>query len=287
MNSMLSRSLAVLFVSLLSFTSLATLNVKAQKNESGISLAMTKEYIAYTITNKNGSYWAKVKGTYPIRILNSANSQINLPMFYPTPPNTKNIHITLNEKELSWTNYTNANSEALHETAIGNWSMIRCLLENVTDSFLLEIQYEHPIQQIDRSYIFLYDLNINPYLSIESSNSTAHFTINFETNISDFYISTTQTNSNWIPINYNLEETNSIKIITTQIVSEYLEPLVGDLVISFNDPKYIEISSFLIISSICLISIIGFGISYYLKVRGKSRWMPYLVPLVPFCLLLY
>ena len=115
------------------------------------NLSIPKESINYTITNKNGSYWAKIQGKYPIKILNSNTPQINLPMLYPTPPNTTNIHIKLNGQELNWSNYTQTYPDLLHHTAIGEWSMIQCILENVSESFLLEIQYKHPIQQIDGS----------------------------------------------------------------------------------------------------------------------------------------
>ena len=113
---------------------------------------MPKEYINYTITSDNGQFWAKVCGKYPITILNPACLSTQLPMAYPTPPKTTSIHITLNDKEVSWTNYSQIYPEALHHTAIGYWSMIQCVIENVSDSFLLEIQYEHPVQLINENY---------------------------------------------------------------------------------------------------------------------------------------
>ena len=155
------------------------------------NLSMPKEYINYTITNTNGTLWTKVEGRYPIKIsTNTTDSPINLPMVYPTPPNTTNIHVTLNGKELSWSNYTQNYPEALHHTAIGDWSMIYCVLENVSEHFLLEIQYEHPIQHVNGSNLFLYDLNISPYLLPKSPNSTAYFTINLKTDVSNIQMYT-------------------------------------------------------------------------------------------------
>ncbi|NHJ31951.1 MAG: hypothetical protein FK732_03725, partial [Asgard group archaeon] len=190
--------------------------VNAQSDQTMLSnLSMPEEYINYTITNRNGSLWTKVDGKYPITILNNSNnSQIDLPMVYPTPPNTKNIQITLNDKQLSWTNYSLLYPDLSHHTAIGDWSMVYCLIENVSDSFLLEIEYEHPIQKENEDYQFLYDLNINPYLSDESPKSTAYFTINFESDISNIQLFTTKTDTTWTPLEYSIQELDLKKIVT-------------------------------------------------------------------------
>lgn len=238
------------------------------------NLSMPKEHINYTITNKNGSYWVKIQGKYPIKILNSNTPEINFPMIYPTPPNTTNIHITLNGKELNWSNYTQTYPETLHHTAIGDWTMIQCLIENVKDAFLLEIQYEHPIQQLKGIYTFLYDLNINPYLSDQSPKSIAYFTINFETTISDLQIFTTKTDSNWNPLNFTTQTNEPNTIIATQIESKYLEPLLGDLVVSFNTPVSGEISGFLLTASpaIVILAVVILGLVVNLaKKRKKPR----------------
>ena len=235
-------------------------------------LSMSKEYINYTMTSDNGQLWAKVYGKYPITILNPACLPTQLPMVYPIPPNTINIHITLNDKEVIWSNYTALYPEAFHHTAIGDWSMVQCMLENVSDSFLLEIQYEHPVQLINENYTFLYDLNINPYLSTQQPDSTAYFTINFDADIINPQFYTTKTDTIWNPLNYTTQNSNSPTIINAQIDSKYSEPLVGDLVITFNFPYSEEPQLFLLITSIVLTSIFAIGIlSYFNKQRRKNH----------------
>ena len=123
---------------------------------------MPEEQINYTITNINGVLWAKIDGTYPITY---TGTETSIPMVYPTPPETTNITVWLNDVELNWSNFTEAYPDALHHTAIGDWAMISTVLENVTGSFVLRIHYEHPVQVINGSYVFLYDLNIADYLS--------------------------------------------------------------------------------------------------------------------------
>ncbi len=222
-------------------------------------LSMPKEDINYTITSDNGQFWAKVHGKYPITILNPSCLPTQLPMVYPIPPNTTNIHITLNNKEVSWSNYTALYPEALHHTAIGDWSMIRCILENVSDSFLLEIQYEHLVQKINGSHTFLYDLNISPYLSAQQPDSTAYFTITFETDIINPQLYTTKTDTIWNPLNCITKNNNSTTIITTQIASKYSEPVLGDLVITFNDSNSQENPAFLMITSLALTLVFVIG----------------------------
>ena len=250
----------------------STLIAKANPNNQVIPiLSMPKEYVNYTITSDNGQFWAKVYGKYPITILNPSCSPRQLPMVYPTPPNTTNIHITLNDLEVSWSNYTTLYPEVLHHTAIGDWSMIQCILENVSDSFLLEIQYEHPVQIVNENYTFLYDLNISPYLSAQQPDSTAYFTINFETDIMNPQLYTTKTDTIWNPLNYTTQNNNSTTIITAQIDSKYLEPLVGDLVITFYGPNLHEFPLFFTIISLALTLVFAIGILGYINKNKRKN----------------
>ena len=271
-NSYLQRILCSLLIANVFFSGYLIQNVKANFDSQVIPvLSMPKEYINYTITSENGQFWAKVHGKYPIIILNPSCLPTQLPMVYPTPPNTTNIHITLNDLEVSWSNYSDLYPEVTHHTAIGEWSMVQCMLENVSESFLLEIQYEHPIRLIDECFTFLYDLNISPYLSAQQPDSTAYFTIIFEADIINPQIYTTKTDTIWNPLNYTTQNNNSNTIITTQITSKYLEPLLGDLVITFNDSNSQEIPIFLIITIFSLTLVLTIGLLvYFNKLRRND-----------------
>jgi hypothetical protein len=198
---------------------------------------MPVEYINYTITSKNGTLWAKIDGDYPIYLLKQTECSYNgdLPMVYPMPPQTTNIRVSLDGKEVSWSNYTQSNTDALHHTAIGDWWMIYSVLNNVSGFFVLKIHYEHPLEVVNGSYLFLYDLNINPYLSPQSTNSTAYFNVRMEANTSDLRAYTTETDAKWSPINYKTTKEGSTQIVLIQMRSEYGKPLLGDLVVEFSD----------------------------------------------------
>jgi hypothetical protein len=241
MNKKLWSTSALLAVLLLS----PVINVQlvnlaaANPGLSNLIIAMPEEYINYTITRVNGTLWAKIDGTYPIYLLSESEGDSQcvpldeLPMVYPTPPGTTNIHVKMNETELDWSNYLHDT----HHTAIGDWHMIYCVIAPVSDYIMLKIHYEHPVQVINGSYLFLYDLNINPYLSSWSPNSTAHFTISMETSTSNLKAYTTETDSIWNPINYTTSQEDTTEIITIQIHSEYSKPLLGDLAITFSDAE--------------------------------------------------
>jgi len=238
--------LAILFFSASAFTGLGCINfVSANPSGSFPALAMPVEYVNYTITNVNGTLWAKIDGDYPITILSEpdCNFKGDMPMVYPMPPEATNIHVFLDEQELSWTNYTQLYPDALHHTAIGDWGMIYCVLNNLSDKFVLRIHYEHPLQMLHGSYLFLYDLNINPYLSEQSSNSTIHYTIRMETDITNLRAYTTATDTQWYPINFTTTKEGSTQVITIQEKSEYSKPLPGDLVVEFSSAKRIQIFS--------------------------------------------
>jgi len=211
----------------------------ANPDLSNLILAMPEEHINYTIARVNGSLWAKIDGTYPIYLLSESagDSQCipldELSMVYPIPPATTNIHVRMNETELDWSNYP----YETHHTAIGDWIMIYCVIAPVSDYFVLKIHYEHPVQLINGSYLFLYDLNIRDYLSPRSPNSTAYFTICMETTASNLKAYTTETDSTWNPINYTTSQEGTTEIIAIQIQSEYSKPLLGDLAITFSDAE--------------------------------------------------
>ena len=218
------------------------------------SLEMPEEYINYTISLVNGSLWAKVDGTYPLtkfgiecqdQALSIGNTWFTftgdtLPMVYPTPPGTTNISVKVDETELNWSNYTQIVPDAVHYTAIGDWPMISCTIYPVLDQFMLKIHYEHPIMLMNGSYTFLYDLNISPYLSPWSNKSTAHFNIRFETGYTDLQANTIATDGTLNPVDYTITKETAAETVSLQGVSEYSQPLPGDLLISFNEGKESE-----------------------------------------------
>lgn len=155
-------------------------------------------------------------------------------MVYPMPPATTNIHLWLGDKELSWLNYTEAYPNELHHTAIGDWWMIYSVLTDVSDSLVLKIHYEHPLQMVNSSYLFLYDLNISPYLSEQSNNSTCYFTVRMEVNATNVQAYTTETDTAWNRINFTTTKQGSMEIVSIPEYSQFGKVL-GDLVVEFND----------------------------------------------------
>lgn len=245
----------------------------ANPDLSNLILAMPEEYINYTITRVNGTLWAKIDGTYPLYLLHEADDASHcvpldgLPMVYPTPPDTTNIHVKMNETELDWSNYPHDT----HHTAIGDWSMIYCVIAPVSDYFVLKIHYEHPVQVINGSYLFLYDLNIREYLSPWSPNSTAYFTIRMETNASNLQAYTTETDSIWNPINYTTSQEGAMEVIAIQIYSEYSKPLLGDLAITFSDTEVetTAVPSWIIIPVLLIAALLA-AIAYRRRHRQKT-----------------
>ena len=217
-------------------------SASANPDGSFPALSMPVEYVNYTITRINGTLWAKIDGNYPIYILYQSDCAFSgeLPMVYPMPPGTTNIHVTLGDRELSWSNYTQSNPDALHHTAIGDWGMIYSVLGNVSGFFVLKIHYEHPLEVVNGSYLFLYDLNISPYLSPQSTNSTAYFAVRIEANTSDLRAYTTETDAKWNPINYTTTKEGSTSVVVIQMHSEYGKPLLGDLVVVFSDADQVQ-----------------------------------------------
>jgi parallel beta-helix repeat protein len=208
-------------------------------------LAMPEEYINYTITNINGTLWAKIDGIYPMHLISGYNQPLSL--VYPTPPNTTNIHVILDGRELSFGNYSEIDPTTIHYTDIGSWSLIYCAATPMTQDFLLEIHYEHPLEIINGSYTFLYDLNISPYLSPSSVNSIAHFTVHLEEDLPNLNVYTTGFNGKWTTLRYGSITNATTKTATFDIISEYDKPHSGDIAFVLGDATVPEAPAWTIV----------------------------------------
>jgi hypothetical protein len=217
------------------------------------TISMPKEYLNYTIFLFNAIPWAKVQGTYPIYYQNPQPTQPLL-MIYPIPPETTNIQISLNSTQLNWSNYTQAFPDALHHTALGDWSMIKVNF-NTSAFFILQIQYEHPIINENGTYQFLYDLNISPYLSPFNPNSTAYFNLKMADKWANLQVFTTPQDNEKNPLNFIVQKQPNTQEATFEVTSEYSQPLSGDLLVTFNgevqaqDPPYLTVAAILVVAA--------------------------------------
>ncbi len=231
----LGKGLALVLILIVAISTLSPIFIKpTTANSEGYipNLSMPEEYVNYTITELNGTLWAIIDGYYPIYL--QGNFTGDLPIVYPVPPNTTNISVSLNDEQINWSNLAEYYPWELHHTAFGDWGMISSNIRTASNNFELRIHYEHPLQEVNGSYIFLYDLNVSPYLSEQSPNTTAYFNIQMSTNFTDLRVYNTETDTKWNPAIYNLTKTNSSQIISIEQFSEFGKPLLGDLVVAFS-----------------------------------------------------
>ena len=206
-------------------------------------ISMPQEYLNYTISNINGSLWATVDGVYPMHISPELVGH-EIQMMYPTPTGTTgDIRIDLDGQEVSWSNYTQTNPAAFHYTYLGEWPMINCAILPASADFVMRIHYQHPIMQANGSCLFLYDLNINSYLSNLSSSSTATFNVRFETNCSNIQVYTVPSDSSIprdstkTPVIFVTTYGNNTQTVTFNIISDYSKSVPGDELITFEDSQ--------------------------------------------------
>jgi hypothetical protein len=206
------------------------------------SISMPVEYVNYTVSVINGSLWAAVDGAFPMHIPLDWVGQ-ELPMLYPTPPGVTNISIILDGQKVGYSNFTQAYPDMLHYTYLGEWPMILCTIQSASPDYLMAIHYQHPILQVNETYMFLYDLNISPYLSNSSAESTAHFNIQFQTNCSNINIYTVPGDSSTFrgntrtPVNFTINTESDVPTVAFNITSNYSEPIPGDELITFQETQ--------------------------------------------------
>ena len=240
------------------------------KTVNAYPLSMPEEYVNYTVTRVDGVLWAKIDGTYPI---NYSGSEESILMVYPTPPGTTNISMTLNDVELDWNNCTEVYPNDLHHTGIGDWRKISTVLEPISDRFVLRIHYEHPVEVINGSYVFLYDLNISLYLSPSDNKSVAHFTIRMDTEYANLNVNTVfGADETLKPIEFTTSGENPVEIKVDE-VSEYGKPLPGDLLVSFSEAKTQETvsTSWVVVSVLVVGFVIAALVVYGLFRRRRNR----------------
>ena len=273
---MKKATVVMLILAILLSTLMGCLFVKpatANPESSIPNLSMPVEYINYTITSIKGTLWVKIDGYYPIYLLKQMDCSFtgDLPMVYPMPPQTSNIKVSLDNKEVSWSNYTQIYPDALHHTALGDWWMIYCNLENILDYFELKIHYEHPIMQTNDAYQFLYDLNISPYLSALDLNSKAYFTLTFYENVSSMQIFTSPSDGSLNRLNFTVEGQNKTPQVDFTVTSEYSKPLPGDIIVRFNHDSSEEAFNWIPYTIIPL-SLASIAVIAFIKKRKKQLW---------------
>ncbi|MCW4006439.1 MAG: right-handed parallel beta-helix repeat-containing protein [Candidatus Bathyarchaeota archaeon] len=232
-------------------------SITSQDLPASSLLAMPHEYLNYTIYNHDGALWAKVDGLYPMHH-NLQNSEDGLPLIYPVPPGTQNIQIKIDGAELTWRNYNEIDPSARHPTDIGDWEMISCLANPARNDFVLEIHYEHPVQTINGSYVFLYDLNISPYLSPASSQSSAHFQIQLDQPFPYINVYTTGLNSTWQPIEYQNTTLTPQQTLTFTVTSHYNQPLPGDIAAILSNTPIPELQPWILLPLLAAITAAAF-----------------------------
>ena len=243
------------------------IQVQPETTEDKPALSMPEEYLNYTISVVNGTLWAKIDGTYPMHL---SGSNAALPMFYPTPPNTTNMHIWLDDTELSWSNFSEIDPTATHHTDIGDWQMIYTLVAPVSPDFVLKIHYEHPVQVINGTYTFLYDLNIGPYLSPSTLKSTAHFSIRVEAKCSGIDVYTTGLNGVWTPMNYASAKDGDVETASFDIVSEYGKPSLGDIAVALADAQVPEFPTGIFLAvAVAAATVVSFVVVFDVKARKR------------------
>jgi hypothetical protein len=194
-----------------------------------------------------------------------------LPMVYPMPPGVTNISLELNGQKVGYSNYTQANPDALLYTYLGEWSMILFTVQPTSSNFVLTIHYQHPILEANGTYMFLYNLNISPYLSKSSSESTAHFNILFQTGCSDIKVYTVPGASSIprddtrTPVNFTTSKNNGIQTVAFNITSDYSEPVPGDELITFQQlqAQVTEFPSWVILFSLITMVVVACLLVYF------------------------
>ena len=235
------------------------------------SISMPVEYVNYTVSTVNGSLWATVDGTYPMQIPTGWVDQ-ELPFVYPMPPGVTNISLALNGQNVGYSNYTQANPGMLQYTYLGEWSMIFFIIQPISPDFVLTIHYQHPIVEANGTDMFLYNLNISPYLSNSSSESTAYFNILFQTSCSGINVYTVPgatsipRDDTKTPVNFTINKNNGIQTVTFNITSNYSKPLPGDELITFQQlqTQVQEFPSWTILFSLITV-VAAAGLLVYLK----------------------
>jgi hypothetical protein len=252
--------------------------VKAASNTvaDAQSVSMPMEYINCTVDNVQGSPWASVDGTYPIEITSGLVGQ-ELQMVYPMPSGVTNISVELNGKEESYSNLTESFADMVHYTYLGEWQMIFFIIQPSSSDFNLTVHYQQPILLENGTDIFLYNLNISPYLSNASSESTAQFNILFQTRCSGIKVFTVPgqgaipLNDTRTPVNFTVSKGNSTQTVAFSIISNYSDQPRDELVTFHESQTQVpEFPSWTILLSLIIMVAVASLFVYFKKHKRQA-----------------
>jgi parallel beta-helix repeat protein len=210
-----------------------------ENQTAGSAISMPQEYVNYTLTEVDGVLYAEIDGVYPMHLYSATEE--GMLMVYPIPPDTVNIHVWVDGNEVVWGNYSEVEPDAVHYTDIGVWQMIYCQIQPASNDFLLQIHYEHPVQTINGSYTFLYDLNIAPYLSPSNTKSTIHLNIQLPTALPPLNVYLTGYMGNWTAQSYTQTLNGASETVTYSLTSQYEQPLHGDIAFVLSNSQVPEL----------------------------------------------
>jgi len=196
------------------------------------AIRMPYEYIDTTISLDEGVVKAKVNGTYTF--FNAGYD--NVTMDYPVPPDSEGISVKFGNTSLDW-NYSNWN----YSTVIGDFPMIWWSIEEPPEYeyFNVTTYYEHPVPLIDGNYAFLYAMGTGRFLADWPKRTTAYVTIRIGMDVASSETLNLYTIQNfsgtwiWEPADYTITPECGTWKITSTFQSEFLEPLVEDVLLTF------------------------------------------------------
>jgi hypothetical protein len=191
------------------------------------TLIMPEEYINVTLFSADGTWLAKVNGTYPFKNINYTM----VTMDYPVPPNATNISVEMNETRLSWTYNTKT-----YSTVIGDWPMINWTISPTPQNFTVKTYYENPLPLIGKNCTFFYAMGTGRYLETYAKETTAYVRILMETNYTDLHVYTVGNVSGgwtWKTADCIINREDTTDMITLNVTSQPLAPLGEDLLLTF------------------------------------------------------
>jgi len=197
------------------------------------ALMMPYEYIDATISLDDGVMKAKVNGTYTFE----NHGYDNVTMDYPVPPDSQGFSVKLGNTSLDW-DYTGSN----YSTVIGDFPMIRWFIKPLPADFNVTTYYEHPVPLLVGNYAFLYAMGTGRFLADWPKLTTACVKIRISMDVISCICPKTinlytieHSNGTWIwkPAEYTVTPENGTWKITSTFQSDFLEPLVDDLLLTF------------------------------------------------------
>lgn len=170
-------------------------------------MAMPEEYVNVTISQVNGTLWAKVDTTYLLhRVYEEGVQNVSgktlyvwdlMDGVYPIPPNAVDFSLKASETSVR---YYNASSDFKTDylTVLGYWPCATYSISPLPENFSITTHYEQLLSSDVGNFTFIYPMITRPYLTEGNNRTTTYISLRMDVDLLNMHAFVIEAQRQWV-----------------------------------------------------------------------------------------